>query len=96
MTQDVNQYFVKTLLPRLRKIARSHYRKRPDREDKIADFVAEGWQVYCEMSKNLSQPSAKRLLGAIRKRLGRNLEIRIPTVSLTDTDIRLEAEAIPV
>ena len=94
MTNEDRKYFTRSLMPRLRRIANRRYRKNRDGEDQIADFIATAWLVFCEMIEHVDQPSIEHLLGTLHHRMKRKLSPSIQMLSLSDSNVRHQAEAI--
>ena len=94
--------FTTRLLPQLRRIALRRFRKRRDCEDRVADFVARGWEAYVQDGHPERPPSLRAVLYGANERWRRSADLldqpSVPSVkvlSLSSPSVRRAVEAVP-
>ncbi len=100
MTLTVQQTdFTTRLMPALRRIALRRFRKRRDCEDRVADFVARGWEAYVRDGHPEGRPSLRAVLAGANERWRRSADVldqqSLKVLSLSSPSVRRAVEAIP-
>ncbi len=91
--------FTTRLMPELRRIARRRFRKRRDCDDRVADFVARGWEAYVRDEHLERPPSLRAVLAGASERWRRSADVldqpSVKVLSLSSPSVRRAVEAIP-
>ncbi len=99
MTQtDQHTDFTARLIPELKRIARTRFRRSRDRDDRVADFIAQGWEAYVMLARHGGLPSLRDVLAGMNGRRPRSndlLDRRDRILSLSIPAVRRAVEAVP-
>ena len=99
MTQtDQHTDFTTRLMPGLKRIARKRFRRRHDRDDRVADLMGQGWEAYVRSASHGRLPSLGAVLAGMNGRRPRSndlLDRRDRLLSLSIPAVRRAVEAVP-
>ncbi len=98
MTQtDQHTDFTTRLMPGLKRVARKRFRRRRDRDDRVADFIAQGWEAYVGLARHGGLPSLRAVLAGMNGQRPRSddlLDRRDRLLSLSVPAVRRAVEAV--
>ncbi len=100
MTQaEQHADFTARLMPELRRITHRRFRKRRDREDRVADLIARGWEAYVRDDHPEGPPSLRAVLAGANERWRKSADLldqpSVRVLSLSSPSVRRAVEAIP-
>ena len=100
MTQaEQHADFTARFMPELRQIARRRFRNKRDREDRVADLIARGWEAYVRDDHLVRPPSLRAVLAGANERWRRSDDLldqtSVKVLSLSSPPVRRAVEAIP-
>ncbi len=91
--------FTARLMPELRRVALRRFTERRDCDDRVADFVARGWEAYVQDGSLEVQPSFRAVLHGANERWQRSTDLldqpSVKVLSLSSPSVRRAVEAIP-
>lgn len=96
---DQHADFTSRIMPELMRIARRRFQKRRDRDDRVAGFIARGWEAYVQDDHLGRQPSLRAILAGANERWRRSADLLdqpgVKMLSLSSPSARRAVEAIP-
>jgi DNA-directed RNA polymerase specialized sigma24 family protein len=100
MTQtEKHTDFTTRLIPKLKRIARSRFRKKRDRDDRTADLIARGWEAYGHSINRGRPPSLRAVLRGANRLWRRSDDLldqpSVKVHSLSEPSIRRAIANIP-